>query len=279
MCQFNFCFSSMSFSGNSTLLEEIYTNIENLAILKEKINDASFSETLFRKNDIYNVDVYSGYQLHEVLYGKVCDFKTEYKQMLALIVDRAKEYDDVIVDKYVGLNSIKNENLIYNVEDWFNFHYNSMKKISNDEQFLECIDIYFQKLKFHDNVVNTLGTLDGGLALFSSSIVQSLIYLENNLNKFIVESDSLPNALQKFSSELGLETTLEGDISRKAKLTFTFKKNDGTAIDIYCEPHIKLSKSSISGDSKHYHNRIYFYQGREDIEDKKVLIGHIGGHL
>jgi len=279
MCQFNFCFSSASFSGNSTSLENIYANIENLSTLKEKINDAAFSETLFRKNDIYSVDIYNGNQLHEVIYGKVFDFNTEYKQMLALVVDRAKEYDDVQIDKYVGLNTIDNESLIYNIDDWINFHYNSMKDISDDIQFLECIDTYFPKLKFHDNIVNTLRTLDGGLALFSSSIVQSLMYLENNLDKFIVESSGLPEALQRLTSELGLETTLEGDMSRKVKLTFTFQKNNGTAIDIYCEPHIKLSKSSISGDSKHYNNRIYFYQGREDVEDKKVLIGHIGGHL
>jgi len=276
MCQFNFCLHSNSFLENGNTLETIYSNIEHLSELKDKIDH--FHENILRHDDIHNIIFYDGKEIYKILYSEDI-INNDYKKMLGFIIDRANEYEDQDISQYIGLNHIENEDLIYTIEDWYKFHYNDMKSLSDELKFSECIKKYFPNLTFNKKINNALKTLDGGLFLFSTDIIKSLIYLEKELKPLIENSQNLPEALSKFTSSLGLETTLEGNSNRKEDFTFTFLKNDGTEIQICCEPHIKLDKSSVAGDTKWYSNRIYFYQGRAEVDNGNILIGHIGKHL
>jgi len=279
VCQFNFCLHSDSFSENGHSLDSIYRSIESIANLKEKI--ILYEENFFKDDSIYNIRLYGKKEIWKILYPQ--DFEeildADYKKMLALIIDRAKEHSDEHINKYIGLNRMSDQNLIYNVDDWMNYHYEDMKTRHEILDFTLCIRKYFSNLVFQENIESSMRTLMGGLSLFANDIINSLICLEKELANCIDESQNLPEALSKFTSILGIETTLEGSASRKAALTFMFKNDNDENENIYCEPHIKLSHSSSAGDGQYYYNRIYFHQGKNSIKHGNILIGHIGKHL
>ena len=91
---------------------------------------------------------------------------------------------------------------------------------------------------------------------------------------------NIVDSLREFTSICGYETTNEGNIKRKEDLTFDFVDNEGNQESIYCEPHIKLSKSDNKGDTHYYFNRIYFHVGGyPNVANGNSMIGHIGNHL
>lgn len=46
---------------------------------------------------------------------------------------------------------------------------------------------------------------------------------------------------------------------------------DGVRYNLTCNPHTKLFSKSTN-------QRIYFYRGREEIENHKLIVVHIGAH-
>ena len=60
---------------------------------------------------------------------------------------------------------------------------------------------------------------------------------------------------------------------------FINKKNEEE--DVCCEPHLKLCHNDLYPGDTSYSNdrRIYFHEGKANIHEGKILIGHIGDHL
>jgi hypothetical protein len=86
--------------------------------------------------------------------------------------------------------------------------------------------------------------------------------------------------LERFSIYANLDeiASLEGDAQRKWDFTFSFTNNSGADENVCCEPHLKLC---YSDKDKSYSNdrRIYFHEGKANIQNGRILIGHIGKHL
>ncbi len=133
-------------------------------------------------------------------------------------------------------------------------------------------------LFFHDRVENSLNTLESGLAAFSINIVHHLVQLNDYYKDYHLAGNRV-ESLRCFSAACSIEITPEGNAARKPYFTFQFVDQSGVSVDVCCEPHIKLSNSDAQGDTHHYKNRIYFHEGKDNIQDGKILIGHIGKHL
>jgi len=277
MAEFNFLLDSDSFEQGTFSNEVVYQNIEQLFLLKEQLND--YQEKLFRDDDIYSAKIIANKPIHEALYDNTLN--SDYKVMLMSIIDRSIDsYRATKFDSCVGLNNLVSQSCIHSVNDWILFHHSLLStNFTNEKIFYDGIVKYFPSLKFHSSIENTLTTLDGGCKYFIADIIKSLQCLTNELNHDIQCANNLPEALKMLASKLGLDVTLEGNTSRKKDLSFVFIDDKKQEVSIYCEPHIKLERSSNSSDSKWYSNRIYFHQGHKDIENRKILIGYIGEHL
>lgn len=83
--------------------------------------------------------------------------------------------------------------------------------------------------------------------------------------------------LSKFSSSSGFETTLEGNAARKDNFMFCFEDENGSLENVCCEPHMKIFKDDRDKTSSD--RRIYFHEGKSNIQNGKILIGWIGKHL
>jgi hypothetical protein len=108
-----------------------------------------------------------------------------------------------------------------------------------------------------------------------------------------VLNDILPKILKKekqlqvilkiltASANLDEAASLEGNISMKKKLTFSFENDNGNLENVCCEAHLKLCYNDNYPCDASYSTdrRIYFHSGKDKIQNGKILIGHIGKHL
>ncbi|WP_373002631.1 hypothetical protein [Sulfurimonas sp.] len=276
MCQSSFSLHSGSFDKGSNNKETIYSNIEKLRNVNDKIK--SFDDLLFKEEDIFIANFIDDKQLFEILFLEHASFSQDYKTILIDIVQNSKNQTGEDYPK-VGLNHIA-EDIIYTVEDLMQYYYKCMEETHNEEEFSVCIERYFNNLKFQNKIDDTLKTLEGGgLKYFSRDIIKSLVCLENEFKTILNDNhQDVRKSLVKYSSMIGLSTTIEGNADRKPDFTFGFKKDDKSAISVCCEPHVKLCNSSKSSDSTYYYNRLHFHVGQEGVEEGKILIGSIGYH-
>ncbi len=120
--------------------------------------------------------------------------------------------------------------------------------------------------------------LEGGLEKFAGSIIYNLIQLNDNFRSYYNPSNRI-ETLKLFSSGCNVEATPEGNASKKPVLTFEFIDGNSNRVPVCCEPHLKLSRSDSTGDTHFYFNRIYFHEGKPNVDGGKILVAHIGNHL
>lgn len=274
----NFNLSSETFVQNCDI-DTIYKNITNLFNLVLEIK--LFNDLVYKNNEVSSVDFFNGKKLWEVMYLDNTEFKQDYKTKLIEIVDRSKTLDNQEILALVGLNRIQTGNIIYSIQELLDFYYDYMKNVHDEEEFSILIKKYFKNLVFQEKIADTIKTLEGdGLRVFSRDILKSLIYLNDEFKDVLIKNSyDVRKSLIELSTSIGYETTIEGDADRKPAFTFEFLKDDKTKIDVCCEPHIKLSRSSKEGDTTYYYNRLYFHVGKDEIKQKCILIGSIGKHL
>jgi hypothetical protein len=259
-------------------------------------------DSVFKCNSIYDIEILEKLWGCEIadLYSNSCkEIPRDIKKAFLKLIDRPKlcsENEDDIFCKImhndegnlngflcINKNAFTDVNPIYlicNENEWYLFHRNHLATYwKTEDYFYEEVIKYFENIYFHPNVGKSLKSLsDGGLKNFSKTIVFNLTQLNDKFKLYSITS-SLRETLNNFSSECGVKVTLEGNASRKPEFTYIFLNSEGIPKEICCESHMKLMRSDNPGDSGHHYNRIHFHQGKPDVEDGKILVGHIGKHL
>ena len=298
MTQFDFYLLNLSFRApEGLIINDLRSSVEQLSLDCDFIRQND--EIIYRHQSIYEEILWQDYEVLQVLYTPEIseEFGRDYHYMLQVIIDHSKEtnleneevlellksHTHDLVNGLLCLHPLEvvdEKYCVYCRNDWYAFHRHFLGTYPiSVEWYASRCSIYFPELHFHSNIDNTLKTLDGdGIFIFSKVIVRCLTHLNDDF-KSCLTPNNIPESLRKFSSICGFDTTNEGDLRRKEDLSFAFKKLDNSEEVVYCEPHIKFSKSDYSSDNKYYHNRIYFHVGKPDIADGKILVGHIGKHL
>jgi hypothetical protein len=293
------------------LLNQSFRHDESLSLndLEERIKDFAedyafirrYKETdkLYLHSSIYSELIYQNISIADLLYsGKGKNlFNRDTKEFLRRIIETSELQDmtlEEVIEVLLELHNPENvfgllcllkirffeeKYLVYNKNDWFAFHryFLGLYPISESHFYSEC-QKYFPNLFFHERVQETLKTLEKGLKGFSKSIVHHLTLLNDEFHKYYDPSNRI-DTLKKFSSACGVEASPQGSAKDKPKMTFEFINDSNVKEQLCCEPHLKLGQSDESGDSHYYFNRIYFHEGKENIANGRILIGHIGGHI
>lgn len=172
----------------------------------------------------------------------------------------------------------ENLQIIYGLDGWYKFRRHFLGEYPKNENFFidECIK-YFPKLFFHDRNRTSIK------AIFSDcpkKIIYHLAALNDVFKNFQQIGLNRTEMLKQFSIQTKLDeiASLEGDASRKKDFTFDFLNSDNITEDICCEPHLKLCYSDTD-NSYSTDRRIYFHEGKPNIHEGRILIGHIGTHL
>jgi len=170
-----------------------------------------------------------------------------------------------------------NVQIIYGIEGWYKFRRHFLSLYPQDENFFidECIK-YFPDLYFHKRNRETIKSI---LGYCPKKIVFHLAALNDKFKDCVGTNLDRTQILKQFSIHANLDetATLEGDAARKKDFTFSFPNDLGEDEDVCCEPHLKLCYSDTS-NSYSTNRRIYFHEGKPNIQNGKILIGHIGSH-
>jgi hypothetical protein len=283
--------------------QEIEEKVKALAKDFIEIKRNNSTNKLFIHPDIYNVNFLQDIPLSELLYNpsvykQIID-RDVYNALQKIVIESAityttsqevievllQEHNDTVCHGIIAFHLISGIDadfqIVYNLNNWYKFRRHFLGLYPKNPVFFidECIN-YFPQLFFHEDNKISVGAI---LYNCSKKIIYHLSALNDNFKQFFIFPYSRINALQEFSifSNLDEMATTEGNADRKPALTFKFRNDKDILEEVCCEPHLKLCyNDNYPGDNSYSNDRrIYFHEGKANIQNNKILIGHIGRHL
>lgn len=200
----------------------------------------------------------------------------EAKNEIVSWIDENNCYGLIAFHKIEGFDA--SLQIIYGIDGWYKFRRYFLGKYPKDENFFidECIK-YFPNLYFHDRNRRTVKSI---LHNCPKKIIYHLSALNDKFKDCVKDGLNRTQILERFSISAKLDetATLEGNSKRKKNYTFSFPNNSGIYENVCCEPHLKLCYSDTDR-SYSKDRRIYFHEGKANIQNGRILIGHVGTHL
>lgn len=289
------------------LLNHSFRFPENITVadLENKIKDFSKNCELIRKYDsekifvhesIYEEIIFPDITTMELMYNPVHrqTFDRDTIEFLRKIVDKSEqttltsEEVKILLTEHTenqafGLlclhktDFVEEQYLVYDTRNWLIFHRYFLGIYPKNSHFFfsEC-QKYFPALFFHQRNEETLQRI---FPDFVKKIIYHLACLNDHFREIRDTNHFLPDALKTLSIFCKLDeyASLEGDAKRKKDLTFDFPNAKNEWEKVCCEPHLKLCRNDR--EQEYFYHRIYFHEGKENIAEGKILIGHIGEHL
>lgn len=242
-------------------------------------------DNIYMDSSIYELDIFNGTKFVDILYSSEVLIERDLQYRFADIFNRnIIEENDTVADAYVIFYSIANlesRTYIQNVYEWCLFKRKFLE--DNDVTEADFIDLafyVFPRLYFHQRNKNTINKI---FTKYKKKIIAALSILNDHLDECIGNFSTLKEITDKLNTFLpqGIDSSPESSASRRDLCTFNFLNEKGETENICCELHLKLHFDDM--ERKPTRNqpyaRIYFHNGKNSIQDKKILIGHIGDHL
>lgn len=288
---------------NSTALSEdefiFKVNLLNIEVIE--INKHKQTNKLFISNECYSELRWNNYSLANV-WDADCDLDRDTKSLILSIIMNSSQSTNLSHDEIIStLNECNEENvngiLLFSKNDlvdiefqiiipdrrWIDFKRYFLGKFpKTPEFFIEECRIYFDNIFFHERTKYTVGSILDDCSL---KIINHLSGLNDLLHK--IQRNNIGDNRQVILSKLTTlghydeSASLEGNAARKDDFTFQFENDKKILENVCCEPHIKLCRTdNYPGDSSYSTNRrIYFHEGKPNIHNGRILVGHIGHHL
>jgi hypothetical protein len=299
-----FYFIAESFAMNPQLsIEEIEDKTRSLANDFVYIKQYKDTNKIFVHPDIYEINFVNNVSISDLLFNdELANMNIERDARVFLkkiILESAttnyttQEVKEVLLPEHnedicyglIGFNLVADVNpefqVVYNLSGWLNFRRYYLGLYPKNEDFFisECTK-YFPNLYFHQRNVTTVSDI---LHNCPKKIIYHLTALNDIFRLSQQPGLNRTQVLEAFSISAQLDETasLEGNATRKPDLTFAFKNQTNVLEDVCCEPHLKLCRNdNYPGDSSYSNKRrIYFHEGKPNIQNGNILIGHIGDHL
>ena len=293
-----------SFAYNSNFSkEQIEDKVKSLANDFVEIKKHSRTNKLLVHPEIYNVTFIQNITLAELLYNPTISKKNidrdVYNALQKIVLESettsitSQEVIEILLPEHnedvcyglIAFNTVpginKDLQIVYDLNNWYIFRRYFLSMYPKNPVFFidECAN-YFPQLFFHEGNKESVATI---LHDCPKKIIYHLAALNDNFRGFYTIPYNRVAALREFSvfSKLDAIATPEGNADRKLELTFKFLNDKNNFEDVCCEPHLKLCyNDNYPGDSSYSNDRrIYFHEGKPNIHNNKILIGHIGRHL
>jgi hypothetical protein len=243
------------------------------------INDLTVADILYcgKGKTLFNRDMIE--QLRNIVDKSILDDISSQEA----IIERLSLHNENIVHALLCLYEIENideKYLVYSKNNWLKFHRYFLGLYPKNVNFFfeECVK-YFTNLYFHERNHDSIASI---FTNFNKKIIEHLAYLDDFFEDCKTTPYNRVETLRRFTAQCNLDesATTEGNVTRKENFTFSFENTEKKQEKICCEPHLKLSRSDkYPGDSEYYFNRIYFHEGKSNIANGNILVGHIGSHL
>lgn len=294
---------SESFISNTQQTkEELELKIERLGEDYIYIRQYNDRNSMFVNYNIYDVILINGSTIADLLYTNPNYLERDARNALRNIIEMSKQTDYTIDDINRILIEENNENMclgviafnqinriaevyqiIYDRDGWFKFRrYYLGKYPRNAQYFIDECSLYFPNLFFHEHNKDSIKPI---LAECRVKVLEHLAALNDKFGEIhkreIGKNTNRQRILDVFSAEVKLDenASLEGNAARKKEFTFKFVDNCNSLVDVCCEPHLKLPYNDLQDGSYSTNRRIHFHEGKTNIANGNILIGHIGKHL
>ena len=265
---------------SSATLLEIEARVAALESFDRLLRDRS--EAVRREDGIHYAEILPGLEVWRALYDRGSGFPPDLQGALGSILDRTQMLDD---SDLAATPPIAQTGLwpsagrfVCDELDWLAFRRDTLVDCGvTPETFCKQVATIFPSLVLSSEFPKCLETLEGGFEMFLPVVVRALTALETRL---LPTLGNLPivDGLKQFTAASGFSTTMEGSAERNEALTFAFG-SDQSQRRLVCAPHMKLDTSPMSGDTRHYYNRIYFNPHQDDPDTVRIHVGHVGCHL
>lgn len=268
---------------------------------KELITNSG--EKTFRDERVYNEEVFRDVPLYEILFDKdiqkIVGLTHEEVKMLSLLIDHntpiiEDDYNRIVENIITGKsNSPDYALLCFYSLGASPFHVstqNPLLKVKRDflhlieepYKFIKACNYCFPNLYFHSNIIDSMKSLSAPFKIYKKEIIKHLIAINDIFYPIYNKnhSNGIYENLQILQAIGEIKCSLEGNSqSAKKRLMFNFVNDSNQIEEVLCEPHTKLEGTNFSGDTVYRFDRIYFHSGKNNIENGKILIAHIGKHL
>ncbi len=293
-----------SFANNPQFSrEQIESKIKSLAIDFREIKKYKDSNRLFVHSDIYNVEFIEGLTLGYILFdpqrAKQHIDRDVFNALNKIIIESQStthtsqevievllpEHSDEICHGLIAFQKVdgvdESFQLIYGIDGWYIFRrYFLGLYPKNGIYFINECTKYFPKIFFHEQNKQSISRI---LDNCPKKIIYHLAAFNDKFRESQLPQFNRTQVLEHFSRNTDLDAiaSLEGDAGRKDALSFSFINKDNQSEQVCCEPHMKLCyNDNYPGDNSYSNDRrIYFHEGKANIQNGKLLVGHIGVHL
>ncbi|MCI9421564.1 hypothetical protein GN277_26570 [Lachnospiraceae bacterium WCA-9-b2] len=230
--------------------------------------------------------------LWDWLYTKDQTEMNDIKKELGKKIQRAKYVDSEEFDKMmeiVGkLNIIKTLILLYDNQNDFcvstkSEYYAGLRRyliMEKKDSFCKDLSECFPHIHFSHDIERTINTLNKKFEEIREEIVEHLTQIDGYQSRFeqlLSENKSFQEIAQHFSMDTGIECSPQAGRKKVQALKEKyFNSKNGQEETVTCELHTKFKRFNIDIDKQ---DRIYFFPGKREILEGKVIVKHIGGHL
>lgn len=241
-------------------------------------------DNIYMDSSLYEQNIFDGKKLEEILYSPhpiiERDLQSRLRNIFEKIIFSEKEQPDAYLIFYSVADVIE-EIHIHNIYEWRIFKRKHLEDCNfSKEDFVYISKYIFPQLYFHER---NRETIDKILVRYKKKIIKALSILNDHLAECITDvctPKQITNKLNTFFPH-DTDSSPESCSSRRNLCTFKFLNDKKQYEDICCELHIKIhsdDKNRIPTKNQPF-ARIYFNKGKTNIQNGKILIGHIGEHL
>lgn len=266
-------------------IQEIEKDLYEYCLFVEEISDDKKNKTY----DFYDYDIVKDVPISDYLFSDINGISEDTRNFLIETTSKISTSDinsHEIIElinsennhKYKVLIGLSNNEKILNSMLYMTKKEEYLKPIryyilnSEDiEEFSSLMEEAYPDLYFNDRILDTMKALKP-ITNHVEELNRHLSALNDDAKKiYIMSNKSSDEFYRVFNSKHNIIVSGRGGNEGLDDYICEFKDVHGISQKIRCNPHTKLY-------AKHSDYRIYFNFGRDNIEDGKILIGHIGNH-
>lgn len=264
------------FIGLNTAIEKIEQLLELLDYCDE------YAIYLFINEDT----IYSNQSFCEWLYGKRNPEMNDMKREIQIKMSKSTNIDNKTYDEFFDKNKGSMLKLNFDEsQEWFLYTIAKLFRIKQmvlktetKAEFKEDMEQCFQNIHFDESVKQSLNTLYRNFDEIKSEIVDHLSALDEHAQIFN-ESQRIANEeiAATFVERTGIDCSPQAGRKGVIELKRNYYNEKKLAYEeVCCELHTKFNKHGIDRTKQ---DRIYFFPGRDGIENGKIIVAYIGKHL
>ncbi len=261
---------------------DLFDRVSKMSDNKFHLNNENFLDTVLLSDGTTILDIISNKRRIQqdclILFLKAFKNCKKNKLTFSELLEYLELEDCNNCNALIVLNHIddlpKNRQILSNYTEWVKFRRIYLGKYpKNPEFFLSECRKYYDKLIIHEDNIQSAKKV---IETHSQSIVVYLGYLNDHLiDEYKASAPDFIGFLNYFATKYGIdEASFEG--SKESVFYFTFNI-EGTPINAYCEPHLKMYKDDAGNQNQHC--RIYFQKPDTSKGDCPIYVGFIGKHL